>query len=216
MEVNISVKGWTLTTAYPPVPQVDKGGRKELRWFLRVKPRGVVEDVLSGTEAGGLFFELVPDEAPRPAAGVAPDAPLIPAWPDVRPSNSWCIPRDRFLPHMNRVLTTLGLPSESRSAMFTSWLPSINQHKNIAYRILNKSQLDPSWQLDIIPRPQAVLRFVVLFRGIKDADLKEWNGQGLIEVEQGLDWRQTVGYSATLGDDKLFRVIEYGAMEVFE
>lgn len=30
-----------------------------MRWFLRVKPGGVVQDLLTGIESGGLFFELL-------------------------------------------------------------------------------------------------------------------------------------------------------------
>ena len=32
---------------------------------------------------------------------------------------------------MDRVLSMLGLPVESRTSMITSWLPSIIRHKNI-------------------------------------------------------------------------------------
>jgi hypothetical protein len=34
------------------------------------------------------------------------------AWPDVRPVNAWCLPQTIFVPHIDRVLATLGLPVE--------------------------------------------------------------------------------------------------------
>jgi hypothetical protein len=30
-----------------------------LKWFLRVKPSGVVVDLLTGMEAGGLYYEMM-------------------------------------------------------------------------------------------------------------------------------------------------------------
>lgn len=55
------------------------------------------------------------------------------AWPDVRPVNAWCLPQTIFVPHIDRVLATLGLPVESRTSMITAWLPGITRHKNIVY-----------------------------------------------------------------------------------
>lgn len=53
------------------------------------------------------------------------------AWPDVRPTNAWCLPQAVFLVHVDRVLATLGLPAQSRSSLITSWLPGVTRHKNI-------------------------------------------------------------------------------------
>lgn len=64
-----------------------------------------------------------------------PQAPLNPAWPDVSPQNGWCLPREVFIPHMDRVLRSLGVPVESRTSMITSWLPSLMRHKNIASQV---------------------------------------------------------------------------------
>jgi len=36
-----------------------EGGRQRLRWFLKVKTGGAVEDLLTGTEANGLFVEML-------------------------------------------------------------------------------------------------------------------------------------------------------------
>lgn len=58
-------------------------------------------------------------------------ADATPAWPDVRPQNGYCLPRDIFIPHIDRILTTLGIPVESRTSMITAWLPSLMRHKNI-------------------------------------------------------------------------------------
>ncbi|KAL7424614.1 hypothetical protein Q5752_000298 [Cryptotrichosporon argae] len=216
MEVTLSVADWTVTTAYPMTALVPDGARQKLRWFLRVKPGGAVEDLLTGTEASGLFVEMVPAPKPRPATAVDPNGPLIPAWPDIRPLNAWCLPQTIFVPHIDRILQSLGLPAESRTAMITAWLPGITRHKHIAYRILSKDQLAPSSALTIIPPPQALIRVFVLFRGVPDAELKDWESRGVVHAEMGLDWRDAVGYTPAMADESLFRVVEYGAMEVFD
>lgn len=72
-----------------------------------------------------------PSAKPRPTVAPGPEAALVPAWPDVRPENAWCLPQGIFIPHIDRVMSMLGLPVESRTSMITAWLPGITRHKNI-------------------------------------------------------------------------------------
>ncbi|WWD16391.1 hypothetical protein CI109_100817 [Kwoniella shandongensis] len=212
LEVSLIITDWTVTATYPMTSLITDGGKHRLRWFLKVQPGAIVEDMLTGTMANGLFLEMLPSVKARPEKGPEPQDPLIPAWPDIRPSNAWCLPQSIFVPHMDRVLATLGLPVESRTAMITSWLPGITRHKHIAYRILNRNQLDPTLTLNIIPPPSVMLRIFVLFKGVKESDLKEWENAGMLHAEMGLDWRDAVGWNPDLHNEELFRVIEYGAM----
>ena len=55
----MSVMDWTAVAAYPMTALIPEEGRQRLRWFLRVRPGGVVEDLLTGTVASGLFVELL-------------------------------------------------------------------------------------------------------------------------------------------------------------
>ncbi|ORY29782.1 hypothetical protein BCR39DRAFT_588155 [Naematelia encephala] len=216
LEVSLSVADWTIATAYPMTSLLPDGPRQRLRWFLRVMPGGHVEDLLTGTVSNGLFVEMLPTPKARPETAPGPDDPLLPAWPDVRPQNAWCLPSGIFIPHIDRVLEVLGLPVESRTSMITSWLPSVTRHKNIAYKILSPGQLSPSSNLTIIPPPHVLFRIFILFRGVPDDEMKEWSNRGVVHAEMGLDWRNTIGWSEDLKNDELFRIIEYGAMEVFE
>nr|ODN85538.1 hypothetical protein L203_04787 [Cryptococcus depauperatus CBS 7841] len=227
LEVNLSVKDWTITAAYPTtslLPDVVDDKRKRLRWFLRVHPSGTVEDLLTGTRSNGIFYEMLPSPKPRPGVSPDPQAPLVPAWPDIRPSNAWCLPQSIFIPHIDRVLETLGVPVESRTSMITGWLPGITRHKNIVRDlsyfyslicILHKNQLEPSTSLRFIPPPQVFLRIFILFKGVPDSELKDWQNAGILHAEMGLDWRGSVGWTPDLANEELFRVIEYGAMEAF-
>lgn len=113
------------------------------------------------------------------------------AWPDIRPQNAWCLSQSTFVPHIDRILSVLGLPVESRTAMITSWLPSVTRHKNIVSadteilgsaesqsgvqvwsssqsgrsfmfrRLLGPDQIAPAISLTIIPPPQVLVRVFV-------------------------------------------------------
>ncbi|ORX35265.1 hypothetical protein BD324DRAFT_652404 [Kockovaella imperatae] len=216
LEVSISIADWQVLSAYPMTSLLPDDGRQRLRWFLRVKSSGIVEDLLSGTEANGLFFELLPTPKPQPDINASPNGPLIPAWPDIRPANAWCLPQTIFIPHMDRVLSMLGLPVESRTTMITDWLPSITRHKNIAYRLLSPDQLAPSTTISVVPPPDVLLRVFVLFRGIPDDQMAEWKDRGILQAELGLDWRTAIHWTPEMDNEELFRIIEYGAMECFD
>ncbi|EIW66433.1 hypothetical protein TREMEDRAFT_65285 [Tremella mesenterica DSM 1558] len=216
LEVSLSVQDWQIVSAYPMTSLQPDGPRQRLRWFLKVKGNGTVEDLLTGTETSGLFVEMLPVSKPRPTSTPAIDAPLIPSWPDIRPQTAWCLPQTLFIPHIDRVLQSLGLPVESRTAMIISWLPGITRHKNIAYKILGNDAMSPSSQLNIIPPPDVLIRIFILFKGIPDGEMKSWQDAGIVQAEMGLDWRGIVGYNEHLYDENKFRVFEYGAMEVFD
>ncbi|TXT05520.1 uncharacterized protein COLE_06840 [Cutaneotrichosporon oleaginosum] len=213
LEVHLSLKSWKVTAAYPLVDLRPDGDRTRLRWFLRVKKGGVVEDLLTGAEAHGLFTEMLPETGPRPTITTSPEAPLTPAYPDVRPANAFLLEQSQFLYHMDRVLQTLGLPPPSRSTLITSWLPGVTHHKFINRSILNNAQLEPSWRLQLIPAPQVLMRLLILYRGVPESERNEWPADRVVSSpEQGVPWRETVGWTPHLNDESLFRVIEYGTM----
>ncbi|WRT65820.1 uncharacterized protein IL334_002769 [Kwoniella shivajii] len=212
LEVSLSILDWTVTSAYPITSLLPDGSRQKLRWFLKVQPGGIVEDMLTGTMSSGLYMEMIPTAKAKPDKAPGPEDPLIPAHPDIRPSNAWCLPQSIFIPHLDRILTAIGLPVESRTAMITAWLPGLTRHKNIAYRILNRAQLEPTSKLTIIPPPDVMLRIFVIFKGIPDSEMKDWENAGVLHAEMGLDWRDSVGWTPDMQNESLFRVIEYGAM----
>lgn len=58
--MSLTLKGWTVSSTYPHTPiRGTTGGDDSLRWFLRVKPGGVIEDVLHSIETSGVFYELL-------------------------------------------------------------------------------------------------------------------------------------------------------------
>jgi hypothetical protein len=91
-----------------------------------------------------------------------PEGPLIPAWPDVRPVNAWCLPQTILVPHIDRVLATLGLPVESRTSMITAWLPGITRHKNIVrpFLLVPLTSLRSSWLRQLTSRHTGFLGLI--------------------------------------------------------
>lgn len=59
LEVSYHVADWQVLTAYPMTSLVPDEGKTRLRWFLRVKQGGSVEDLMTGTESSGLFVEFL-------------------------------------------------------------------------------------------------------------------------------------------------------------
>lgn len=51
--------GWQVTSAYPLTKLRTEGGRTRVQWFLSVGPGGVVQDLLTGAEASGVFLEMM-------------------------------------------------------------------------------------------------------------------------------------------------------------
>ena len=55
----------------------------------------------------------------------------------------------------------------------------------------------------------------MLFRGIKESELGEWNAAAGRANEDVAFWRDSVGVDVEAAlDDSLFRVLEWGGMEV--
>ena len=90
---------WQVVAAYPMTSLIPDNGRQKLRWFIRVRPGGIVEGLLTGTEASGLFVELLSvwsrpfgetDPSPavkaRPEVPPGPEDPLVPG--ECRPTDS--------------------------------------------------------------------------------------------------------------------------------
>lgn len=74
-----------------------------------------------------------------------------------------------------------------------------------AYRSLGPDQLNSTTTLTMIPPPDVLIRLMVciphvdmkpenraneqvLFRGVPDSEMKEWEARGLVHAEMGLDW----------------------------
>ncbi len=91
------------------------------------------------------------------------------------------------------------------------------KHKHIAFRFLPQDEIEQSAPLGVSPSPNVVTRIFMLFRGVKAHELHAWERAYDRAREPVSHWVDKVGINLerTL-DTQLFRVIEWGGMEVFD
>lgn len=94
------------------------------------------------------------------------------------------------------------------------WLGDFNRHSNIALRFLPQDEYSPAAPLETTPAAQVATRVFMLFRGIKDEKMENW-AQAKSRTEDGaVDWPKVIGIDERMSDKSLFRVLEWGGMEV--
>ncbi|KAG2079206.1 hypothetical protein BDR04DRAFT_1226288 [Suillus decipiens] len=96
------------------------------------------------------------------------------------------------------------------------WLPYILKHEYIALRFIPQSAYERAASLSISPQPDIVTRVFMLFRGISKEHLANWSNAQMQAEKDVTWWVDVVGVDvARAGDAALFRVLEWGGMEVF-
>lgn len=201
----------------------------------------VVNHLLSLHRALALPIEAPPSLNSPPAPGyITSDETFIPTHARLEPTNSVVLEVAKVTPYLDSALKTLGLHTEARTSFITYvyctrsvpspqtsltsnhdryWLPSFLRHTYIALRFLPQRAYEQAAPLEVSPTPDVVVRVFMLFKGLKLGDVSPtstsgWN-QGIGDADVGR-WRRVVGVDddRSLADDKLFRVIEWGGMEV--
>lgn len=95
------------------------------------------------------------------------------------------------------------------------WLPSILKHSHIALRFLPQRDYEQAAKLSVKPAPDVVTRVFMLFRGVKDAELDDWSDAAARAGDSVDFWRDVVGVDLDAAlDNSLFRVLEWGGMEL--
>jgi len=91
----------------------------------------------------------------------------------------------------------------------TYWLPKMHAHKHVALRFLPQAAYARAAPLTTTPAPDVVNRVFMLFKGVKDLTA-EWAKISPAE------WASIVGIDDRVHNTELFRVVEWGGMEVME
>ncbi len=95
------------------------------------------------------------------------------------------------------------------------WLPSLLKHKYIAFRFLPQASYEQAAPLDISPTPDIVTRIFMVFKGIEELELEVWPAARKRVNDDISAWIDIVGVDVERTVDKdLFRVVEWGGMEV--
>jgi len=104
------------------------------------------------------------------------------------------------------------------SGLVRYWLPDLLKHKYIALRFLAQASYEQAAKMRVSPTPDVVTRVFMLFRGVAQGDLDPWSqAAARATAEDGATfWTDVVGGidSARASDGSLFRVLEWGGMEV--
>ncbi|KAF9059741.1 hypothetical protein BDP27DRAFT_1453066 [Rhodocollybia butyracea] len=128
------------------------------------------------------------------------------------------LPLSRITPYLDAALKVLGLHTEARTSFITYWLPSFNKHTHIALRFVSQHLYERAAPLNVLPKPDVVVRVFILFKGVPELDVEGgiWGNATAREADGAERWRDVVGLDARdkLSDTLLFRVLEWGGMEV--
>ncbi|KAJ7138842.1 hypothetical protein C8R46DRAFT_1200928 [Mycena filopes] len=214
---------WSFSVIYPVVPtkipSFNAGQRIE--WNVRTHLDGTLTETNTSLDVAYLFWEAHTNHG-IPAS--PPASPVLelenystesfsPLTSDLSPADSVLIAVDSITPYLDKVLLALGLHTEARTSFITYWLPSFLKHKHVVLRFVPQAAYKASAALDISPAPDVVTRVFMLFKGITDDVLDGWSEADA--VNDGERWRQVVGVDVErTADATLFRVLEWGGMEV--
>ncbi|TFK53741.1 hypothetical protein OE88DRAFT_1626659 [Heliocybe sulcata] len=222
------VPQWSFSAIYPVVPIEQEFGKTEgqtvqkVQWDVLVHKDGSLTEKATQLDVAYLFWEAHTN-ADRPLT--PPASPSIeefrntpsfnPATADLSPDDSVVLSVSHITPYLDKALLALGLHTEARTSFITYWLPSLLKHSHVALRFLRQEAYERAAPLDVVPAPDVVTRVFMLFKGIDQESLRDWSAAQDKAKEDVQWWRDIVGVDLDkAGDGKLFRVLEWGGMEV--
>ncbi|KAF7330055.1 Ubiquitin family protein [Mycena kentingensis (nom. inval.)] len=157
--------------------------------------------------------ELSPPPSPVPGTADAFRPAL--AQNAFKPQTSVALTIEEAPLYLDASLLELGLDTEARTSFITYWLPAMLEHQQILLSFLPQSAYEAAAPLSVDPKPDVVTRVFMIFRG---PDAAEW-ASGVWEPRETRSaqfWRDVVGVprQEQQQDGSLFRVLEWGGMEV--
>jgi len=154
----------------------------------------------------------------------------------VNPGDSVLLPTSKLPGYLDVVLKALALHTEARTSFITFrifsflwehkkndhnltryWLPDMLRHEYVALRFIAQESYEKAAVMCITPAPDIVTRVFMLFRGVAAGDLGLWEPARAraAEADGATFWAGVVGVDAgRAADSGLFRVLEWGGMEV--
>ncbi|KAK7693275.1 hypothetical protein QCA50_002842 [Cerrena zonata] len=141
---------------------------------------------------------------------------FVPSETSVSPLNALLLSIADLPKYLDKALNALSLHTEARTSFITYWLPSFLKHTHIAIRFLPQVSYERAAPLEVTPSPDVVTRIFMLFRGVDDDALSQWTDRWARQDDAELGmWRDCVGVDLDKAlNEKLFRVLEWGGMEV--
>ncbi|KAK7056622.1 hypothetical protein VNI00_002339 [Paramarasmius palmivorus] len=188
------VPEWEFSAIYPVVPIKKSSKGQHIHGSVRTTPDGHLEDLATGLDVAYLFWEA-------------------------HPSDSVLLHIAEVPKYLDRSLIALGLHTEARTSFITYWLPSLLKHTHVALRYLPQAAYERAAPLSVTPTPDVVTRIFMLFKGIDISEevRGDWTESEQRALEDVSLWRVIVGVDVERAlDSTLFRVLEWGGMEVLD
>ncbi|KAF6748206.1 hypothetical protein DFP72DRAFT_853675 [Ephemerocybe angulata] len=221
------VPEWEFSAIYPVVPAKNTEAGQELKWVVDAEPSGTLTEVGTGlkvsylyweadTIAKGLMSPLLLSPGSPGKTTVLDDARFTPNQASLDSKDTVLVEVAKITPYLDDALKALGLHVEARTSFITYWLPSLLKNEYVALRFLPQSAYEKAARLTVEPVPDVVARIFMLFKGVGANDLGVWSEAGERAKDDVGHWTDVVGVDLEkVRDAGLFRVIEWGGMEVF-
>ncbi|KAH9060144.1 hypothetical protein EDB87DRAFT_1790311 [Lactarius vividus] len=218
---------WRFSAVHPPprttVPPGEPHTAQSLTWTVAARPDATLVDKTSGMEVSYLYWEAITTPQPvtpgasRATTPIADIDTFDPARPSVNPGDSVLLPTSKVPGYLDVALKALALHTEARTSFITYWLPDMLKHEYIALRFVAQHAYEQAAPMRIVPAPDVVTRVFMLFRGVSMSDLGLWEAASAraVDADVARSWAGVVGVDAVrAADSGLFRVLEWGGMEV--
>ncbi|KAH8986045.1 hypothetical protein EDB86DRAFT_2293642 [Lactarius hatsudake] len=217
---------WRFSAVHPPprttVPPGEPHTAQSLTWTVAAKPDGTLVDGTSGMEVSYLYWEAIATPQPvtpgasRATTPIADIDTFDPARPSLNPGDSVLLPTSKVPGYLDVALKALALHTEALTSFITYWLPDMLKHEYVALRFVAQDAYEQAAPMRIAPAPDVVTRVFMLFCGVPVGDLGFWEAASARAHADGARlWADVVGVDAArAADSGLFRVLEWGGMEV--
>ncbi|KAH8986741.1 hypothetical protein EDB92DRAFT_1878657 [Lactarius akahatsu] len=215
---------WRFSAVHPPpwttIPPGDPHTAQCVTWTVAAEPNGMLVDKTSGMEVSYLYWEAIAKSnlvMTDTTTVIANTEAFDPSCPSVNPGDSVLLPTSKLPGYLDVVLKALTLHTEARTSFITYWLPDMLKYEYVALRFIAQESYEKAAGMRITPAPDIVTRVFMLFRGVAASDLALWEPARAraAEADGATFWADAVGVDAArAADSGLFRVLEWGGMEV--
>lgn len=189
---------WKLGITWPPSEPV---AENKVKYFMRVHPGGAIEHFESEVTATAIYYEAIPEPG------------MVDPNEFIAPRNGFAMSFRDFIPHLMRVLDSLGMSLQARTNFVNHNMSAFAAHRNIAYRFMSPSKIAAAIDISVTAENCLFTRLFLMFRGVSDDDLGLFAGAGEKEANQ-VNWREIIGWSELSKDTSQFRVLETSVLEV--
>ncbi|KAK0200646.1 hypothetical protein DFS33DRAFT_1266706 [Desarmillaria ectypa] len=222
------VRALSFSAVYPDVPVKDSEFGQSIEWDVDTHGDHTLTTT-TGTRVSYLFWEaelngrLSPSPPPSPRNTIIP---FDPSSPQITHENSVVLRTSQAAVYLDKARSTFGLHVEARTSFITYcrypyriltsyWLPSILKHDYVALHFLPQASYEYATPLNVEPKPDIITRVFMLFTKVCEDELVEWEGALTRAFENVNCWKAIIGVNSDkMRDQGLFRVLEWGGMEV--